>query len=51
MRSLLGQVRFMSIRPPLHEGCYPFVSGGLQIGGGIDDQNAQDWLTAGASKV
>ncbi|KAG6900969.1 hypothetical protein C0993_004407 [Termitomyces sp. T159_Od127] len=25
--------------------------GGLQIGGGIDDQNAQEWINAGASKV
>lgn len=25
--------------------------GGLQIGGGINDQNAQGWLDAGASKV
>ncbi|EGN93041.1 hypothetical protein SERLA73DRAFT_116453 [Serpula lacrymans var. lacrymans S7.3] len=26
-------------------------TGGLQIGGGINDQNAQEWLDAGASKV
>ncbi len=25
--------------------------GGLQIGGGINDTNAQQWLDAGASKV
>lgn len=25
--------------------------GGLQIGGGINDNNAQEWLDAGASKV
>lgn len=25
--------------------------GGLQIGGGINDQNAQEWIDAGASKV
>jgi len=25
--------------------------GGLQIGGGIDDKNAREWLNAGASKV
>ena len=28
-----------------------FLLGGLQIGGGINDQNAQEWLDAGASKV
>jgi phosphoribosylformimino-5-aminoimidazole carboxamide ribonucleotide (ProFAR) isomerase len=26
-------------------------AGGLQIGGGINDQNAKEWLDAGASKV
>lgn len=26
-------------------------AGGLQIGGGINDRNAQEWLDAGASKV
>jgi phosphoribosylformimino-5-aminoimidazole carboxamide ribonucleotide (ProFAR) isomerase len=26
-------------------------TGGLQIGGGINDQNAKEWLDAGASKV
>lgn len=25
--------------------------GGLQIGGGINDENAKEWLDAGASKV
>ena len=25
--------------------------GGMQVGGGINDENAQDWLGAGASKV
>ena len=25
--------------------------GGLQVGGGINDQNAMEWLNAGASKV
>jgi phosphoribosylformimino-5-aminoimidazole carboxamide ribotide isomerase len=25
--------------------------GGLQIGGGVNDKNAKDWLDAGASKV
>jgi hypothetical protein len=27
------------------------VLGGLQIGGGINDENAVEWLDAGASKV
>jgi len=26
-------------------------AGGLQIGGGITDKNAKEWLDAGASKV
>ena len=25
--------------------------GGLQVGGGINDQNAQEWIGYGASKV
>jgi hypothetical protein len=26
-------------------------AGGLQVGGGITDANAQEWIDAGASKV
>lgn len=28
-----------------------YVAGGLQVGGGINEKNAQEWLDAGASKV
>ena len=28
-----------------------FLTGGLQVGGGITDKNAKDWLDAGAEKV
>lgn len=31
--------------------CIYLNTGGLQIGGGINDQNAKEWLDAGASKV
>lgn len=30
-------------------GC--FVTGGLHVGGGINEENAQGWLDAGAEKV
>ena len=31
--------------------CIDVSAGGLQLGGGINDQNAKEWLDAGASKV
>ncbi|KIL70061.1 hypothetical protein M378DRAFT_116849, partial [Amanita muscaria Koide BX008] len=42
----LGPGNDEAAKEALHE--WP---GGLQIGGGITDQNAQEWLDAGASKV
>lgn len=37
--------------PGVSSVCIHLDAGGLQIGGGINDQNAKEWLDAGASKV
>jgi hypothetical protein len=53
--SLHGQVRSRAVLRLLAQRCpYPLFSsplGGLQIGGGINEKNAEEWLKAGASKV
>jgi hypothetical protein len=48
-RSPLGQVRIIDI-PTVPES-HAIYSDGLQVGGGINDRNAESWLKAGANKV
>lgn len=55
MKKRLGR-RFSGglVSKPSHEEVHRLErakAGGLQIGGGITDANAQEWIDAGASKV
>lgn len=43
--------RYVARHPPINDSYPSYISGALQIGGGITTANAQEWLDAGASKV